>query len=879
MQSFVTTCSRTLTPVGNNPFQQGAANPLSGGAPNKDFHFNNSDNSPPLDISITGISPSYSSSDNDCSSELHPNYDEVSETGINHDEHLENGSDSSDDSDYYPRTNKGEIRPCIESKLPETIVGTGISFSSKVDAENSVTFAEAKNGYKVVFRREKHTYFKCSCSGYHQRKLVSTNKCLGRDSCNKDVDYNDRQETNCKKRKFVTLDEVTNCNWKGSIKMEGKVYVVNQINCYHNHYPAAAINLTKQIIKLPGVQNVIDENITIARKPKFTYDKVDQYLQENYSGLIGTDTGKYLQLGSIQNYMHHCNTVELNPMERLLKVLLEVQKDRKNAFQYFIHQHKKTQEFKALFFFDDEYQKTIAYHYPYILSLDSTFTLISADYFVNRVKLKTLLVVVGDNNNNFYLVGTCIYHPNHSKEKDFNWMVDKIKSNLFDQEEQPKPNVIITDRELAMVNAVKTIFPSTYYSLCTLHMKRDITSWLLKYIGKYIVINKAEEEMKERVLKFAKSVVDHLCQLLLYDKDYGIDEEIYKERKSTFIQSLQDGTYFDIYLDQLQDIGEDTIDLNELCTKYLEYLNENWLKYDKMIANVYRLKSGFAFGHDTTNAVESVVNLTKYQQGYCSKSIIDFVRNQQKHAKVRYDNFRQGQVRKRINILIMNQVGDKIFNKLINGYVGKYAIRVMVTAIIYGVQEYEKNPRHPTYSGTCTLLTIKSLDDTGEVVEGNYVDLFSKNAKAVGIPCTCYSHGIYCTEFLVVSYGRDWKDVCDNWNTNKKVKLSKNSHELKQKHIAGRWLRRVNKDGDKSIPTLYIKNYDDTVDKYQKPSNSSNGRKKITSNSQEEGCSSNNQMPVRHRSVMETHRFTLNEQRGNSAFLRSIGLFHDKEEE
>lgn len=46
--------------------------------------------------------------------------------------------------------------------------------------------------------------------------------------------------------------------------------------------------------------------------------------------------------------------------------------------------------------------------------------------------------------------------------------------------------------------------------------------------------------------------------------------------------------------------------------------------------------------------------------------------------------------------------------------------------------------------------------------------------------------------------------------------LSKNSHELKQKHIAGRWLRRVNKDGDKSIPTLYIKNYDDTVDKYQR---------------------------------------------------------------
>ena len=33
LQSFVTTCSRTLTPAGNNPFPQGAATPVSGGAP------------------------------------------------------------------------------------------------------------------------------------------------------------------------------------------------------------------------------------------------------------------------------------------------------------------------------------------------------------------------------------------------------------------------------------------------------------------------------------------------------------------------------------------------------------------------------------------------------------------------------------------------------------------------------------------------------------------------------------------------------------------------------------------------------------------------------------------------------------------------------
>ena len=407
-------------------------------------------------------------------------------------------------------------------------------------------------------------------------------------------------------------------------------------------------------------------------------------------------------------------------------------------------------------------------------------------------------------------------------------------------------------------------------------MKRDVTAWLLKNLGAYIRIDEDDSDMlqstKEKVVEVANVFIRHLFQLLLYDQDYGIDETEYLLRKDAFFQSLNNPEgYCDIYFDELRAIGVEILNSYEFCTKYSEYLLTEWFDHDKMLANVYRFKSGFFFGHSTTNAVESVVNLKKYEVGYCSKSIIDFIQVQEKHASTRYHNFLQFQVRKRLGKNIIRRIGSCIFSKLIAGYVSTYALHAMYDAIGHGVTEYSRNPTAPSYFNTCTLLKVKNA--SGKVDAGRYIDMIVANQHSLGLPCSCYSHGVYCTEFLVSSYGSDWQQVCVNWDSKGKLKLSKSSCALKQKHISGRFLRRVNMDASESLP--YIKNYDDTTDKYQK---CRKRKRMIASNSQEESCSSNSQMQIRLRSVLETHRFTLTEQTRNRAFLKSLGMSCDERE-
>jgi MULE transposase domain len=59
----------------------------------------------------------------------------------------------------------------------------------------------------------------------------------------------------------------------------------------------------------------------------------------------------------------------------------------------------------------------------------------------------------------------------HEAESDYSWGLTCI-AGLFDGIVPPK--VIVTDRELALMNAIKTILPTTSSILCVWHINKNV---------------------------------------------------------------------------------------------------------------------------------------------------------------------------------------------------------------------------------------------------------------------------------------------------------------------------------------------------------------------------------------------------------------------
>ena len=99
-----------------------------------------------------------------------------------------------------------------------------------------------------------------------------------------------------------------------------------------------------------------------------------------------------------------------------------------------------------------------------------------------------------------------------------------------------EPNCIVTDRELAMVNAIVNAFPSSYVFLCTLHIKRDASGWLVREVKSFLLdagvplTKKRKDPVIEAIVRF----IYNDFQRLMYDTETNID--MYKSKKELFRQ-------------------------------------------------------------------------------------------------------------------------------------------------------------------------------------------------------------------------------------------------------------------------------------------------------------------------------------------------------
>ena len=210
--------------------------------------------------------------------------------------------------------------------------------------------------------------------------------------------------------------------------------------------------------------------------------------------------------------------------------------------------------------------------FPHVLLIDAT-------YKTNNYHMPFLQVVGVTSTGKSFCVASAFV--SNEREETFLWVLDMLKSTL---ENSMEPRAIITDRDLALINACAKTFSNSTRSLCRFHIQQNI----------YKNCRKAFKEKDDwgRFLHYWRT----LCQSPtpeLYDYNYDV-----------LYQLLQNPAqnckcYLINVIILLADI--------KICfSVVIEYVNKNWLnEYKENFVSCWTNKY-LNFRETTTNRVEGM---------------------------------------------------------------------------------------------------------------------------------------------------------------------------------------------------------------------------------------------------------------------------------
>ncbi|KAK9049399.1 hypothetical protein SSX86_031634 [Deinandra increscens subsp. villosa] len=109
--------------------------------------------------------------------------------------------------------------------------------------------------------------------------------------------------------------------------------------------------------------------------------------------------------------------------------------------------------------------------FPHVLIIDAT-------YKTNKYNLPLVeLVGVTSTGNSFFFAHAIL---SNERQDSYTWLLEAVKDLLSDVYQ---PSVIVTDRELALVNACDKVFPQANHQLCRIHIWDNITKHWQKSFG------------------------------------------------------------------------------------------------------------------------------------------------------------------------------------------------------------------------------------------------------------------------------------------------------------------------------------------------------------------------------------------------------------
>ena len=191
----------------------------------------------------------------------------------------------------------------------------------------------------------------------------------------------------------------------------------------------------------------------------------------------------------------------LSSVQALLKALDEHGGDDPESKYYFAHEEDDRDRVKYLFFAHPESLKYFQKN-PDVLLIDCT-------YKTNKFKMPFLHAVGVSNTGQNFELAYC-FLPGET-EADYNFAIQQIY--LLYCRYNVTPKVVITDKELALKNALRTYFPSVPQLLCLWHVAKNVLTHVQdNWVVKADQSDEENEKAQEHRDNFMKRWVDCYSQ-------------------------------------------------------------------------------------------------------------------------------------------------------------------------------------------------------------------------------------------------------------------------------------------------------------------------------------------------------------------------------
>jgi hypothetical protein len=221
------------------------------------------------------------------------------------------------------------------------------------------------------------------------------------------------------------------------------------------------------------------------------------------SALRMADGETFANLRTIYNARFSMRTEELagrSPVDALLDNLQE------NSWIYHVEANESG-NITGLFFAHPE-SVTLANQYNHVVVMDCT-------YKTNRFRMPLLHIIGMTSFNTTFTVGFCFLAM--ERFENYMWAMSKL-SKVW--KNGCVPNVIVTDRELALMNAIQQVFPLSTNILCIWHINKNILAYCKKHyevqetfdafmqVWNVLVSSTSEEDYEKQVLKLTRLLSD-----------------------------------------------------------------------------------------------------------------------------------------------------------------------------------------------------------------------------------------------------------------------------------------------------------------------------------------------------------------------------------
>ena len=162
-------------------------------------------------------------------------------------------------------------------------------------------------------------------------------------------------------------------------------------------------------------------------------------------------------------------------------------------------------------------------NYPDVLLLDCT-------YKTTRFKLPLLNIVGCTCTHDTFYVAFC--YMKQETEEDYIWALEQLK-DILQQPDYTNPTVIVTDRELALMNAIRVCFPATRGLLCIWHVDQCVKAKANKQFEE----SEDEQKKKDEFIQAWKRLIRSKKEVD-YNREWDRIQDVYSNRP-TLLNYLQ----------------------------------------------------------------------------------------------------------------------------------------------------------------------------------------------------------------------------------------------------------------------------------------------------------------------------------------------------